>query len=164
MKVFRVEDTETGNYCIYEGIYPQNAFESIRYAERAENEYAEEFENYELWDLICDGERIWCGKTDTIAELCDVCFEDPILEKNVDDYFGAMYQWGSDPMLIENTEQAVNVFLQMNEDGVTATKLSGEDLEVAWSRLDLEEKKPSIVYRCGKYNQEGWEICFKEDY
>ena len=164
MKVFRVDDRETGNMCIYEGIYLQNAFETIRYAAKAENEYAEEFEDYEQWDLTCDGERIWCGKTDTVAELCDVCFEEPILEKSVEDYIDAMWHWGSDPICLENMEQAVNVFLHMNEDGVTATRLSGEDLETAWKHLDLEEEKPSVVYSCGKYNQERWEICFKEDY
>lgn len=56
--LWRVEDTETGNYVIYIGSEKELAIESIL-----------EDDEPELWDLYCDGERVWCGKVDTIAEL-----------------------------------------------------------------------------------------------
>ena len=162
---YKVVDQETGNYCIYEGQYLLNAFEAIRYAAKSENDYAEEFQNCEDWDLYKDEERIWCGKTDTIAELCDVCFTNPKLGKKVKDYRFAMFNWGSDPIYIEEVEQAISVFLMMNDDGVVVDLLNEkEDLEDAWLKLDLTEEKPSDVYCCGKYNEEHWYICFEEDY
>lgn len=55
---YRVEDQETGNYCIYSG-------ENL---EEAKNTILED-ESPEMWDLLKNGNRIWCGKTDTINEL-----------------------------------------------------------------------------------------------
>lgn len=161
---YKVVDQATGNYCIYEGQYLLNAFEAIRYAAKAENEYADEFEDYEEWDLYKDDERVWCGKTDTIADLCDVCFENPVLGKKVSDYRFCMFNWGSDPIYAEDYEQAVSIFLMTNDDGVNVESLDDEYLEDAWCKLDLKEEQPSVVYCCGKYNEEHWLICFQEDY
>lgn len=56
--IYRVEDQESGNYCIYSG--PN--------LEEAKNAILED-EDPEMWDLLKEGNRIWCGKTDTINEL-----------------------------------------------------------------------------------------------
>lgn len=56
--IYRVEDQETGNYCIYSGSNLEEAKNTIL-----------EDEDREMWDLLKDGNRIWCGKTDTINEL-----------------------------------------------------------------------------------------------
>ena len=161
---YKVVDQETGNQCIYEGQYLLKAFEAIRYAAQSENEYAEEFQDYEDWDLYKDDERIWCGKTDTIEELCNVCFKNPVLDKYPRDYRFCMFAWGSDPQYIEDIKEAVSLFLMMNEDDVNVNKINEKYLEEVWKKLDLEEEKPSTVYRCGKYYQEKWYICFEEDY
>ena len=125
--------------------------------------YAEEFEDYEEWDLYKDDERVWCGKTDTIAELCDVCFENPVLGKKVRDYYSCVFVWGSDPLYVEDTEQAISIFLQSNEDGVEVTLLEGDELEDAWAQLNMVDEHPSVVYSFGKYNQEKWIISFEGD-
>lgn len=161
---YKVVDQESGNYCIYEGQYLLNAFEAIRYAAKSDNEYAEEFQDYEDWDLYKDDERIWCGKTDTIEELCNVCFKNPVLGKYPRDYRFCMFNWGSDPQYIEEIENAVSLFLMMNEDDVNVYMINEKYLEEVWEKLDLEEEKPSTVYCCGKLYQEKWYICFKEDY
>lgn len=162
--IYRVVDTETGNYCIYEGTSLELAFEEIKDNAKVVNEYAENFEDSELFDLYDGEERIWCGKTDTIEELCDICYPNPVLGKAVNDYMFAMFNWGSDPTLIEDIDTAIAIFLMMNEDGVIISTLCEEDLELAWKQLDLIEEKPTKVYSCGKYNQENWELCFEEDY
>lgn len=56
--VWRVEDTETGNYVIYIGSDKTSAIEAIL-----------EDDEPELWDLYGDEERVWCGEIDTIDEL-----------------------------------------------------------------------------------------------
>jgi hypothetical protein len=162
--IYRVVDTETGNYCIYEGTSLELAFEEIKDNAKVDNELAEDFEDAKLFDLYDGEERIWCGKTDTIEELCDICYPYPVLGKAVNDYMSAMFNWGSDPMLVEDIDSAIYIFMMMNEDGVIINPLSGEDLELAWEQLDLVEEKPTKVYSCGKYNQENWILCFEGDY
>lgn len=56
--IYRVEDQESGNYCIYSGSNLEEAKNTIL-----------EDEAPEMWDLLKDENRIWCGKTDTIIEL-----------------------------------------------------------------------------------------------
>ena len=56
--VWRVDDTETGNYTIYIGLDKEEAINAIL-----------EDDEPESWDLYGDDERVWCGKTDTINEL-----------------------------------------------------------------------------------------------
>lgn len=94
---YRVVDTETGNYCIYDGYFLESAFEAIKDNAKVDNELAGDFEDAELFDLYDGEERIWCGKTDTIEELCDICYPNPVLGKAVNDYMSAMFNWGSDP-------------------------------------------------------------------
>lgn len=159
--MIKVTDHETGNYCIYEGEYIKQAFEEIRDSSKVSNEYVEDFEDYEDWDLYKDDERIWCGKTDTISELCNVCFPNPWQDKKVKDYIDALVNYGSDPLLIETIEQAVNTFLHINDNEVTIEELTSEyDLECAEARLDLEGQKHGPVYTFGKWNQEHYFICF----
>lgn len=58
---YRVDDTESGNWVIYEGNSIQDAIDEI----------LNDMESDEpvQWDLYKNGERIWCGKIDTIDEL-----------------------------------------------------------------------------------------------
>lgn len=161
--IYRVEDTETGNYCIYEGSSIQDAFEAIK--DNAAIDNGEPFEDAELFDLYDGEERIWCGKTDTIEALCDICFENPVFGKTVRNYMSAMFCWGSDPTLVEDIDTAISIFLMTNKDSVIVRPLrKAEDLADAWEKLDLTDEQPTKVYTCGEYNQENWLICFYEDY
>lgn len=56
--IYKVEDHETGNYCIYVG----DSLDEAR-------SYIIEDEAPELWDLLKNGNRIWCGTTETVNEL-----------------------------------------------------------------------------------------------
>lgn len=159
--MIKVTDHETGNYLLYKGECLENAFEEIRDSAKVNNEYAEDFEDCEDWDLYKDYERIWCGKTDTISELVDVCFPNPWLNKKVEDYIDALVNYGSDPMRIEDNEQAINAFLSINDNEVMIQELTDEyDLECAEALLDLEGCKHGPVYTFGEWNQEHYFICF----
>ena len=61
MSRYIVNDTETGNYVLYDGESRKAAISAIL-DDLASDEPAQ-------WDLYEDGERIWCGKTDTENEL-----------------------------------------------------------------------------------------------
>lgn len=56
--IYRVDDTESGNVVIYEGSDIKEAIDTIL-----------SDEDTDRWDLIKNGERVWCGKIDTINEL-----------------------------------------------------------------------------------------------
>lgn len=58
---YLVNDTETGNYIIYNG---NNLADAI-----AEILNDMESEDPAEWDLYKNGERIWCGAINTIQEL-----------------------------------------------------------------------------------------------
>ena len=61
MSRYVVNDTETGNWVIYDGDSRKEAIETI----------LEDLEGVKMaqWDLYENGVRIWCGKTDTENEL-----------------------------------------------------------------------------------------------
>lgn len=61
MSKYVVNDTETGNYVLYDGESRKAAISAIL-DDLASDEPAQ-------WDLYENGERIWCGKTNTENEL-----------------------------------------------------------------------------------------------
>lgn len=68
-KIFRVEDTETGNIVFYEGSNIDFAYDEI---------IANSDRDLDLYE---DDERVWCGLTDTIKELRDMY---GILERDIE--------------------------------------------------------------------------------
>lgn len=164
MKKYRVDDIQTGTVCIYEGESLENAFEAIKNAAKTLDRSSEDFEDMEDWNLSEDGNCIWCGELNTLEELCDICFPDPCLGMKVEDFYNAISTCNADPYIVETEEDAVNLFLLFNDDGVTVTKISDEeDFEDAKCRLDLDGEQPSAIYRFGKYNEASWYVCFDCD-
>lgn len=164
MKKYRVDDIQTGTACIYEGDSLEDAFEAIKDAAKTLDSSSDDFEDIEDWDLSEDGNRIWCGELNTLEELCNICFPDPYLGKKIKDFYGAIATCNGDPFIVEIDEDAVNLFLALNDDGVTATKLSDEEeFEDAQCMLDLDGEQPKAIYRFGKYNEASWYICFDSD-
>lgn len=170
-EIYKVVDVETGNYCIYEGGNIIDAYESIRDNAKISDcygdEYGDDFVDAELWDLYCNDERIWCGKTDTLLELVDKIYEDTAFDKKAKDYLYAVWCWGSDPQYIETEEDAITVFLLFNDDFEYQEQLSLDnayDCKCTWEKLDLTDEKPTKIY-CGyNFNSEAALICFEEDY
>lgn len=154
---YRVEDTETGNYCIYKGSSIQDAFEAIK--DNAAIDNGEPFEDAELFDLYDGEERIWCGKTDTIEALCDICFENPIFGKKVGDYVGALYNGGGDATLIETIDEAISIFLIANQkETMTGAFDADEDTE---KQLDLYGKNHDTIHFFKGLHGGCWiSICF----
>jgi hypothetical protein len=64
MKKFVVTDCASGNWQIYNGYSINEAIEAII------NDG-----DIELWDLHANGDRMWCGATDTLKELKNLANE-----------------------------------------------------------------------------------------
>lgn len=149
-KLYRVEDSESGNFCIYEGNQIVEAFKSI---------IGDGIEDSELWDLYCDGERIWCGKTDSITELMSIVYTNPAFGKKVGDYIGALYNAGADATLIETWDEAISMFLKANDDDTVIGAIDADESDEA--RLDLDGLQHDTIHFFRASGEGCWtSICF----
>jgi hypothetical protein len=76
---YRVEDTESGECVTYEG----DSFED------AKGELLNSIEDGSEFDLLRNGERIWCGKTDTINDLDNL---KEVNDKSTDNQYSVCYE------------------------------------------------------------------------
>lgn len=82
-----------------------------------------------------------------------------------EDVMFAMINQGADPVYIEDIELAEEVANEINNIGyIDEIEQGSDDWEWAVRRLDLEGNNPLHIYYCHNWNEEGFEICFFEDY
>ena len=84
----------------------------------------------------------------------------------VRDCYGALVNWGSDPYIVEEDEQAEGLFEFLTQDGCMCKEITDEyELGIAMDRLDLGDWNwVNHIYDCGYWNQEHLVVCFQEDW
>lgn len=87
-------------------------------------------------------------------------------ELTIEDCYGALVNFGADPYIIEEEEQAEGLLEFLTQDGCECKVIEDDDeLDVAKERLDLGEWNwVNHVYDCGCWNQEHMVVCFKEEW
>lgn len=95
----------------------------------------------------------------------EVCLAD--LE--IADFMGAIDNWGSDPVLVEDEDQARFLFDFIQEDGVnwecyTPDITDMEDWMSMLEKLDLEHNNCKAVYVVGRYNEEPLYLALPQDW
>ena len=86
-------------------------------------------------------------------------------ELTAEDVMYAMVNQGADPVYIEDIELAEEIAKDINNvQYCDEIERGSEDWDIAVRQLDLEENNPTHIYYCHNWNEEGFKICFFEDY
>lgn len=160
MKNYKVNDSKTGNYVIYEGNNIFEAYEAIIDSYNKDEGNGEERTNL---DLYADDERIYCGTIDSDSKLGFV-----VAKENPDEInrlIGALANCGADPFLVENTQEAIDMIIAIKNSTIQRTiKPEDEEFEQLAKQLDLDKEKNKVKeihsYVCGSE----FVVCYPDDW
>lgn len=160
MKNYKVNDSETGNYVIYEGKNIFEAYDAIIDSHNKDEVSGEERTNL---DLYADDERIYCGTIDSDSILASVVAKEA--PEEINRIIGALANFGGDPFLVETYEEAIDTIIDIKNSTIQRTiKPEDEEFEQLAKMLDLDKEKNKVKEIHSYVYGIEFVICYPDDW